>query len=187
MQRLYRRMVPSIAVRSLQNVSINDTMWQHYWNLSVKRKEIPVDLGFYQRRCVFRGSDIKDIVHSTYDTLDNEQGRLHKHVWYFDTDLISYYNGDISDDIICISRNWCVKPFKGDLDEYESYSVHLMNFIPVDSSESEINTWETTLKTDWKPEWMDFNEFVVNYVGSICPHTQKELIQRRIGWASYEI
>lgn len=54
--------------------------------------------------------------------------------------------------------------------------MHLVNCIPVDSSESEIESWEAMLKTDWIPDEIDFNEMILNYDGSICPDTKKEIL-----------
>ena len=142
---------------------------------------------FYQRKRVIKGSDVPNLIHSTFDTFDNERKRYHKHIWYFESDFIQYYKSENQNDIICLARNWNIEPFKGDSDEYGSYNIHIVNCILADKTESEIKSWETMLKTNWMPDEMDFNEIVLNYDGVFCPETKKEKLQKKLGWSSLEI
>ena len=185
MLRLYRRIIPQYSLKQLHQIGIQDTLWQHYSYLTNKHNQIHIP--FYQRKRIIKGSDVTDLIHTTFDTFDNEQRRFHKHVWYFESDFIQYYQSENQNEIVCLARNWNIEPFKGKQDTYESYQMHLVNCIPVDSSESEIESWEAMLKTDWIPDEIDFNEMILNYDGSICPDTKKEILQKRLGWSSFEI
>lgn len=185
MRHLYRRIIPTHSRKTLYQIGIQDTLWQHYWNLTNRNNNVHIP--FYQRKRIIKGCDVPNLIHSTFDTFDNERKRYHKHVWYFESDFIQYSKSENQNDIVCLARNWNIEPFKGDSDEYESYYMHIVNCIPADKSETEIKSWETMLKTNWMPDEMDFNEIVLNYDGVFCPETKKEKLQKKLGWSSLEI
>ena len=196
-QRIYRRIIPRL-LNVKPTYTLYDTMFIHYTLMMQSSLKKEASLEEYEniKRQPFFSMRImnRPMIQTMLDGLSNTTDTSYTthtihHRWFMEqNNWDNVLKSNDTDNFYMIGRTWTLisNDTNSTINKKHLQMFHMINGISAKEKLSVRDKFINTINhNDWCPIDIDFSEHIVGYVGSVRLNG-KEVLNRRIGWCSYE-